>query len=358
MSQKDGNSSSDSPERGAMDQLSAHLDRGWDLVHRGDFEGARRSAEKSVEIDAEAPEAHNLLGYVSAVLGDSEAALEHYRQAIALDESFIEAMLNAAEVLIHPVHDFDAAIALIDEALDWAEGDEEIADAMLLKFDAYAHRGDDESARRVLKTLPEISGSNGRVSFLVGRAYFEIADLASARKHLERAVEVEAAHADARYYLAMTLDGLEQRESATIEFLRCRELDLAAPRAHWALPVAQFERTVRAAIEQLEPPLKAVLEGALIVVVDAPGAEVVAEGVDPRAAVLLDARANPATPQASETRAGRAFIYQRNIERLCEDSTVLEEELIEVLKAEIGATFPSLAPPPATPTSSGGDACH
>jgi len=353
MSQKDGNPS-DGPERGAMDQLSAHLDRGWDLVHRGDFEGARRSAEKSVEIDGEAPEAHNLLGYVSAVLGDSETALEHYRQAIALDESFIEAMLNAAEVLIHPVHDFDAAIALIDEALDWAEGPDEIADAMLLKFDAYAHRGDDEAARRVLKTLPELSDADGRVSFMVGRAYFEIGDLAAARKHLGRAVELDGEQADPRYYLAMTLDGLEQRDEATVEFLRCRELDLAAPRARWALTTQQFERRVRAAIEQLEPPLKAVLDGALVVVVDAPGAEVVAEGVDPRAAILLDARSS--TP--GEARAGRAFIYQRNIERLCEDSSVLEEELVESLRAEIGATFPALAPPPATPAADGGDACH
>lgn len=354
MSQKDGHSS-EAPERGAMDQLSAHLDRGWDLVHRGDFEGARRSAEKSVEIDSEAPEAHNLLGYVCAVLGDSETALEHYRQAIALDESFIEAMLNAAEVLIHPVHDFDAAIALIDEALDWAEGDEEIADAMLLKFDAYAHRGDDESARRVLKTLPEVSSSSARVSFLVGRAYFEIGDLAAAQKHLERAVELDGGHADPRYYLAMTLDGLEQRDRATMEFLRCRELDLAAPRVGWALPLTTFEQRVRAAIEQLDPPLRAVLEGALIVVVDVPGAEVVAEGVDPRAAVLLDARG----PSPTEARAGRAFVYQRNVERLCEDGSVLEEELIEVLKAEIGATFPALAPPTPTPTTTGGgDACH
>lgn len=353
MSQKDGNPT-DPPERGAMDQLSAHLDRGWDLVHRGDLQGARRSAEKSVEMDAEAPEAHNLLGYVCAVLGDSETALEHYRQAIALDESFIEAMLNAAEVLIHPVHDFDAAIALIDEALDWAEDEEEIADALLLKFDAYAHRGDDEAARRVLKTLPEMADASGRVSFLVGRAYFEIGDLAAARKHLERAVELEGSHADARYYLAMTLDGLEQRDAATLEFLRCRELDLALPRVHWSLPVAAFERRVRAAIEQLEPPLRTVLEGALIIVVEAPGAEVVAEGVDPRAPLLLDARSG----QGSEPRAGRAFVYQRNVERQCEDGAVLEEELIEVLRAEIGATFPTLAPPPTPPAADGGDACH
>jgi tetratricopeptide (TPR) repeat protein len=358
MSQKDGNPGGTPPERGAMDQLSAHLDRGWDLVHRGDFEGARRSAEKSVEIDPEAPEAHNLLGYVCAVLGDSETALEHYRQAIALDESFIEAMLNAAEVLIHPVHDFDAALSLIDEALDWAEGDEEIADALLLKFDCYAHRGDDESARRVLKSLPDVASANGRVSFLVGRAYFEIGDLAAARKQLERSVELEGEHADSHYYLAMTLDGLEQRDSATIEFLRCRELDLAAPRVHWAMPSSQFERSVRSAIDQLDPPLKAVLDGALIVVVDAPGAEVVAEGVDPRAAVLLDARAVPGSA-APEARATRAFVYQRNVERLCEDAAALEEELVEVLKAEIGATFPSLAPPPpVTPAPDGGDICH
>jgi tetratricopeptide (TPR) repeat protein len=277
------------PERGAMDQLSAHLDRGWDLVHRGDLAGAHRSAEKSVEIDAEAPEAHNLLGYVNAVQGNSDAALEHYRQAIALDESFIEAMLNAAEVLIHPVHDFDAAIALIDDALDWTEGDEEVADAMLLKFDAYAHRGDDESAKRVLRALPELSTASERVSFLVGRAYFEVGELDAARKHLERAVQLDGRHADPHYYLAMTLDAQEQREEATLEFLRCRELDVSSPRVHWALSSTQFERRVRHAIEQLDAALRTVLEGALVVVVDVPGAEVVAEG-------KIEKKTKPPTP--------------------------------------------------------------
>ena len=30
-----------------MDQLSAHLDRGWDLVHRGDAQGAASSAQRA-----------------------------------------------------------------------------------------------------------------------------------------------------------------------------------------------------------------------------------------------------------------------------------------------------------------------
>ncbi len=41
------------------------------------------------------PKVHNLLGYTAALVGDSEEALEHYRQAIALDETYLEAMLNA-----------------------------------------------------------------------------------------------------------------------------------------------------------------------------------------------------------------------------------------------------------------------
>src|SRR3954466_9101767 len=128
MSKREGDLT-DPPDRGPMDQFSAHLDRGWDLIPRGDFEGAQRSAEKSLELDAESPEAYNLLGFVSAALGDHEGALEHYRHALSLDDSFVEAMLNAAEVLIHPLHDFDAAINLVDEALEWTEGADEVADA-------------------------------------------------------------------------------------------------------------------------------------------------------------------------------------------------------------------------------------
>jgi len=330
-----------------MDQFSAHLDRGWDLIHRGDLQGAQRSAEKSLEIDAESPEAYNLLGYVYAAQGDHEGALEQYRQAIALDDSFVEAMLNAAEVLIHPVHDFDAAIALIDDALEWTEGDDEVADALLLKFDAHMHQGNREAAASLLKTLPEGPFESPRLDFLVGRAHFEVGELEGAQRYLTRAVEREGESPDTHYYMGLLLDAKGERDCATVEFLRCRELDSGAARPHWALGSGQFERHVRRAVERLDQAHRDALDGALVVVSDLPGAEVVADGVDPRASVLLDALSEREAPP----RAGRVFVYQRNAERMIDAPAKLEEELVRLLQSELEATFPALAAPITPPES-------
>jgi tetratricopeptide (TPR) repeat protein len=340
MAEGDGNFT-ERPDRAPMDQFSAHLDRGWDLVHRGDLAGAQRSAEKSLEIDSESPEAHNLLGFVYAAQGDPEGALEHYRQAIALDDSFVEAMLNAAEVLIHPLHDFAAAIALVDDALEWAEGDDEIADALLLKFDAYMHQGNTDEARSLLKTLPEGPFATGRLDFLVGRAHFEAGELDVAREHLTRAIERDEESPDIHYYMGLLLDARADHEAATVEFLRCRELDGSVARPASALPQSQFERHVRHAIERLTEGQLAALDGALVVVTELPGAEVVADGVDPRASILLDAL----SPAGDAARAGRVFVYQRNVERLVDSVAKLEDELLRLLQTELSATFPSLAPP-------------
>jgi tetratricopeptide (TPR) repeat protein len=314
-----------------MDQFQAHLDRGWDLIHRGDLAGAQRSAEKSVELDAESPEALNLLGYVCAAQGNYEQALEHYRQAIALDDSFVEAMLNAAEVLIHPLHDFDAAVGLIDDALEWSESDDEVADALLLKFDAYMHKGDDESARKVLRTLPEGELQSARLYFLIGRAHFEVGEIQRARAYLERALGQSADVADVHYYLGLCFDAQGEHEAATLEFLRCRELDTSAPRPPGVPDQAQFERSLRRAVAELDGAAKQTLDGALVVVSDLPGAEVVADGVDPRAPMLLDALGE----REGATRVGRVFVYQRNVERMSERSGDLEADLVKLLEAEI-----------------------
>jgi tetratricopeptide (TPR) repeat protein len=331
-----------------MDQFTAHLDRGWDLVNRGDFPGALLSAQKSLELDPESPEAHNLVGYIHQAEGRADDALDHYRQAIAIDETYVEAMLNAAEVLIHGLRDYENGLSMVDDALDFAEGDDEIADAHLLKFDALMQQGDREAATKVAQHLPEGPFEGAHIDFMIGRAKFETGDLDGAEKYLTRAVEREGQPSDAYYYHGLVREARDDLRGATLCFLQAREADLHAPRPPWSVDQPQFERRVQAAVRRLSAPLAAVIDGALVVVSDMPGPEVVAEGVDPHVGVLIDdlqnADGQPLRDDGIPARAGRVFVYQRNIERWTENAANLEDEILRALEHELSLTFPELAP--------------
>lgn len=314
-----------------MDQLTAHLDRAWDLLARGDLSGALISAQKSLEIDAQSPEAHNLIGYIHAAEGNADDALEHYKQAIDLDETFVEAMLNAAEVLIHPVGDFQGALAMVEDALDLMEEDEELADAMLLKVDVLLHLGERDAAQQAVRALPEGPFENPNIEFLVGRAKLEVGDVDGALAHIDAALEREPNHADAHYYRGLVLEQKGDLRGATVSFLHAREIDLAAGPPPWSMPVDQFERSVQAAIHELPRELRDVLEGALVIASDVPGAEVVADGVDPRLGVLLDAL------EGTPPRPARVFIYQRNIERMANGLLGIQSEITAAFERELRA---------------------
>lgn len=324
-----------------MDQLTAHLDRGWDLVSRGDLAGAVLSAEKSLELNEESPEAHNLLGYILQAQGRAEDALEHYKQALELEEGYVDAMLNAAEVLLHPLHEYDAAIGFVDDALDWLEEDETdlIADALLIKVDVHLAREDREAAKRVVALLPSGPFESPQLTLSVGRARFEVGDLEGAEPLIRKATETEPPMADAFYFLGLLLEAKGDRRGALVGLLSARELDVSAPPPAWALPRDQFERRVEAALHKLGPQLAPVVEGALIVVAELPGAEVVAEGIDPRIALMLD------DVTMDPPKVGRIFVYQRNVERSASGLLDIEEEIVGALSAEITATFPALTAP-------------
>jgi tetratricopeptide (TPR) repeat protein len=325
-----------------MDQFSAHLDRGWDLVQRGDTRGAEASARRAIEIDPNSPEAHNLLGFVAALEGDGEEAIEAYRQAIALDDTYLEAMLNAAEVYIHPLGDYDQAIEMCDQALDLAEVDEEIIDALLLKFDALLGKGDTEEAARVAAKIPAGPYDNPNHAFLVGRARYEIGQADQAAALIEEAAAKDLRHAEAHYYLGLIRDEHGDVRGATQAFLRSRELDLEMGMPPWAPGKDVFLTLAEKGIAALNPVLKRYVEGADVYIADVPGMELVAEGVDPRALVLLDGfSADDRAPRApaEQQPCGRVFVYALNVTRLAGNFDAIEREITLALEREITATF-------------------
>jgi tetratricopeptide (TPR) repeat protein len=321
-----------------MDQFSAHLDRGWELISRNDARGAEASARRALELDPQSPEAFNLLGYCAALEGNADEAVDAYRQAIALDDTYFEAMLNAAEVYIHPLREFDEAVRMCDQALELAETDEELVDALLLKFDALLGQGDTQldDARAILERMPTGPYENPAHTFLVGRAFYEVGDIERASPLVEEAAAKDPKHAEAWYYLGLLRDERGDAAGATQAFLKARDLDLALPLPPWSPTREEFLRVCRASIAALDSVLGSYVRQADVFVSDVPGIELVADGVDPRALLLFD---GVNVPEMPGTPCSRIFFYQRNIERLAGGLELLEEEVRGALEREITVTF-------------------
>jgi len=319
-----------------MDQFSAHLDRGWDLVQRGDVRGAEASARKALELDSQSPEVYNLLGYVAALQGEALEAIENYRQAIALDDTYFEAMLNAAEVYIHPLGEYDEAIELCDEALSLAETDDEILDASLLKFDALLGKGETKEAAATLMRLPDGPVENAMHSFLLGRAFYEIGDIERASPLVEYAAKKDPRNPEAWYYVGLVRDERGDSRGATEAFIRSRQLDALMAPPSWSLPRELFAKSVENALAALDPVLSRYVRNAMVIISDIPGVEVVADGVDPRAMVLLDGLP---PPEVLGQTASRIFVYQRNIERAAGSPDTVDQEIMSALEREIAAVF-------------------
>ena len=89
------------------------------------------------------------------------------------------------------------------------------------------------------------------------------------------------------------------------------------------------------------------IEGADIYVSDVPGMELVAEGVDPRALVLLDGFSDererpsrvPSDPRAPSPPTSRIFVYALNVSRLAGNIEAIEREITTAMEREITATF-------------------
>lgn len=329
-----------------MDQFSAHLDRGWDLVQRGDAQGAEHSARRALELNSDSPEAYNLLGYASALLGEFEDAMEHYEHAIALDDTYLEAILNAAELCIYPIADFQAAERYCEEALSLAESDEERVDALLLKFDALMGQGEIKAATALCSRLPREGFENPAHAFLIARALYEVGDVEAASGLIGEAVRLNSTSPEAHYYQGLIQEEQGNATGALVSFLKSRELDLATPPPPWSLTAEGLMEVVTTVLEALPSSLSAVLHRQQVFISDVPGVEVVVDGVDPRALLLLEPISGDAPAPLSDSahpeatplaESARLFIYQRNLERVAGTVEALTQELQTLLERELEA---------------------
>jgi tetratricopeptide (TPR) repeat protein len=244
-------------------------------------------------------------------------------------------------VYVHPLADFDEAIRMCEMALELAENDDEIVDALLLEFDALLGKGELEEAKLLCSRFPAGPFENPNHAFLVGRALYEIGDIERAAPLVEDAVKKNPANPEAHYYLGLVLDERGEASAATRAFLRSRELDLEVPPPSWTLTADTFLVTTQKALEGLDEQLRAFVRADEVYVCDAPGTEMVVDGVDPRALLLIDGvNVAPNTDRPT----ARIFVYQRNVERLAASVDLVEGEIRAALERELTAAFLGVAP--------------
>jgi predicted Zn-dependent protease with MMP-like domain/Flp pilus assembly protein TadD len=326
MKKKNGSSSPPS-----MDELTAHLDRGWDLLRKNDFRGAENSAQKALDLEADSPEALTLLGAIAAGEGDEEEALEQFRRAMEADPEYVSPMLYTAEILLGPDGDPDEALKLIDEALELAEDEDEYLDGLLLKAEALVALGDaDDEAREALGELPEdVQFSEPVYHLRAARCYYDLGEVDEALEHYTRCLSEEPDNSDAWHGMGLVHEERGDQAAQVEAWKKVRKLDLDEEPAPWAITADEFGEIADAAVAELPARIKKLLENVPILASAYPSEEFIADGGDPRVLGFFDGLPYPEKSNAVGDNGHLDCInlYQRNIERMCRSREEVEEEV-------------------------------
>jgi predicted Zn-dependent protease with MMP-like domain/Tfp pilus assembly protein PilF len=325
----------------AMDALSAHLDRGWDLLRKNDLDGAGHSARKALGLEHDCPEALTLLGSVAGARGELDEALDWYRKASAADPEYVSPLLYAAEILMGEGGDLDEALGMIEDALEASDEEDDYLDALILKGEALLLCGDrDDEAREALAELPPVEFPEAVYHLRAARCFLDLELPDEAEQHFAKAIKLDPTAGDAFHGLGCVHEQREDHGEMVKCWLRTRELDLEEPPPPWGVSHDEFERIAEEALAEIPERIRRLLENVPILASDYPSVEIVAEGNDPRMMGFFSG-----LPYPEKSNVGQAphldcvFLYQKNIERMSRTRDEVAKEIRITLLHETGHFF-------------------
>lgn len=300
-----------------MDQISAHLDRGWSLIEQKSFRKAAFSARQVLELDPESADAYTLIGLSALGEHDADEALEAFERARELDPDFLAPIVYSAEAMGADPKRVDEAIKCLEEAYELVEpSSPEWVDAVLLHVDLLLNAEDEEGAARRLGlvrpemlTLPDQQVQAGKLAV-------RLDDLDLAELALAPVIKRGNPPPDALYSLAQIAERRGDGQKAIGLSLQVRKADLALAQADCSdAPEPRLLAEVcQAVIYALDQRFLDVVDEADVVVREVPPEELVADGVDPWIPLLLTGPP-PDTRRKTDwtSRATHVFVYRLNM---------------------------------------------
>jgi tetratricopeptide (TPR) repeat protein len=298
-----------------MDQISAHLDRGWSLIEQKSFRKAAFSARQVLDLDPESPDAYTLIGLAALGEHDTEDALEAFDRARELDPDFLAPIVYSAEALGTDPERVSEAIERLEEAYELVDpGSPEWVDAVLLHVDLLLTADDHEGAARKLGLVrPEMLTLTDQ-QMQAGKLAVQLDDLDLAEMALAPVVKRGAPPPDALYSLAQIAERRGDGAKAIGLSLQVRKAELALADSADLPDPRLLGEVCQAVIYALEQRFLDVVDEAKVLVREAPPEELVADGVDPWIPLLLTGPPPDPRRQSDWTsRVTHVFVYRLNM---------------------------------------------
>jgi predicted Zn-dependent protease with MMP-like domain/thioredoxin-like negative regulator of GroEL len=311
-----------------QDRLLALVDRGLELCDAGELDGAARQLASARRIDPRHPDVVRLEAALAAAEGDADRALELFDALTKLVPDDATPWISVAHIQFYSLGDPDAALAAIDRALERVDDEDALIDALLIRADVLVATGRADEARAALGELASSAIDDPATVLEIADAHLAAADGAGALRWIGRIDAAGDDAADALYAAGCAHELLGDDPARAAAWLEVRRRDAAAPWPPWHLDHDAFEQIAAAALAELPPRARELLDAVPVLVDDLPAEGLVADGFDPRAFGLIDGP--NLIEQAVEGRGGRPvniFLYQKNLEQAFEHPEELAEQI-------------------------------
>lgn len=182
------------------------------------------------------------------------------------------------------------------------------------------------------------------IGALVGRAstWLDLADTARALQDAKAAVALDGKDAEARYVLATAHELAGRQREADREYERAERLDPERYPRPFRISRHDFDRLMRAAIDQLPPHVHDAIDNLSMGVKDHPGSEDQIAGERPLSLQLLGVFQGASLRERSTedpwtiANPGIILLFQKNLERACASREELVEQITITVFHEVG----------------------
>ncbi len=325
-----------------VDDFDQQLDDAWESLQDGDLEAARRAGEKLLRADPAAPDALLLLAACARDTGDVAGALEFLDRAVKADPAWSTAQLWRAEILSADPERLREALRAATLAVDNADEEDELFDAVALKAGIELDMDNPGAARKTLAELPPASilARSPPVALEVAHLHLALDEAANARARFETIARKHPDLADAWHGVGLACEAMEDEKGKCDAWVETLRLDTRASDQPDRLTEAEVADEAEAALGELPERARRLLVDVPIIIADLPAVDDVASGLDPR---LLGLFLGTPYPDAGSLGGGgnltQILLFRRNLERVAGDEAALREEIRTTLLHETGHFF-------------------